>query len=45
MTQRLDHATSMTAADPDFEAMLRRENEALKSDNQLMKDRVAELSR
>ena len=44
LNQRLEHATSMSNADPDYESMLRRENEGLKSENQLMKDRVAELA-
>ena len=35
----------MAGADPDYEGLLRRENEGLKSENQLMRDRVAELSR
>ena len=33
LNQRLEHATSMAAADPNYEQMMQRENEALKSEN------------
>ena len=45
LNQRIEHAGNMAGADPDYEGLLRRENEGLKSENQLMRDRVAELSR
>ncbi len=45
LNQRLDHQANMSGADPDFETMLRKENEGLKSENNLMRERVAELSR
>mmetsp|Transcript_47927 Transcript_47927/g.63433 ORF Transcript_47927/g.63433 Transcript_47927/m.63433 type:complete len:90 (+) Transcript_47927:1007-1276(+) len=45
LNQRLEHASNMASADPDYEVLLRRENEGLKSENQLMRDRVAELNR
>ena len=45
LNQRLDHQVNMTGADPDYEGMLRKENDGLKSENILMRDRVAELSR
>lgn len=35
----------MTAADPDYEQMLRRENDSLKSENTLMKERLDVLKR
>ena len=45
LNQRLEHASGMNAADADYDSMLRRENEALQSENTMMKDRVAELAR
>ena len=45
LNQRIEHAGALATADPDYEAMMRRENEALKQENTLMRDRVAELSR
>ena len=35
----------MSEADPDYDGMLRKEVEGLKSENNLMRERVAELSR
>jgi len=43
LNQRLDHQGNMAVADPDYEGLMRRENESLKKENQLMRDRVAEL--
>ena len=45
LNQRVEHASGMNAADADYDSMLRRENEALQSENTMMKDRVAELAR
>lgn len=45
LNQRLDHSVSMGGADPDYEGLLRRENEGLKAENQLMRSKVSELSR
>jgi len=45
LNQRLDHAGNMASADPDYEGMMRRENDTLKRENQLMRERVEELSR
>ena len=45
LNHRLEHQANMAGADPELVQLLRRENESLKSENQLMRDRVAELSR
>ena len=43
LNQRLDHQGNLSNADPDYEGLMRRENETLKKENQLMRDRIAEL--
>lgn len=43
LNQRLDHQVNMSSADPDLEGLMRRENDTLKRENQLMRDRIAEL--
>ena len=43
MNQRLDHQGNMAGADPDYEGLMRRENETLTRENQMMRDRIAEL--
>ena len=45
LNQRLDHQGNLAQTNPDYEAMLSRENEALKRENVLMRERVSELSR
>ncbi len=45
LNQRVDHQVNMSEADPDYDGMLRKEVEGLKSENNLMRERVAELSR
>ena len=43
LNQRLDHQGNLAGADPDYEGLMRRENDTLKRENQLMRDRIAEL--
>jgi len=42
---RLEHQGNLANTNPDYEAMLVRENEALKRENSLMRERVAQLNR
>ena len=41
----MEHQGNLASADPDYEGMLKRENDALKRENTLMRERVADLSR
>ena len=43
LNQRLDHQGNMSGADPDYDGLMRRENETLTRENQMMRDRIAEL--
>ena len=45
LNQRMEHQGNLASADPDYEGMLKRENDALKRENTLMRERVADLSR
>ena len=41
----MEHQGNLASADPDYEGMLKRENDALKRENSLMRERVADLTR
>lgn len=45
LNMRLEHQGNLANTNPDYEAMLVRENDALKRENALMRERVAELNR
>lgn len=45
LNMRLEHQGNLASTNPDYEGLLARENDALKRENELMRDRVAELSR
>jgi len=45
LNQRLEHSVNMGGADPDYEDLLRRENEGLKAENHLMREKIGDLSR
>ena len=43
LTMRLEHQGNLSNSDPDYEGMLKRENESLKRENQLMQQRASEM--
>ena len=43
LNMRLEHQGNLANSDPDYEGMLKRENESLKRENALMRDRAAEM--
>ena len=45
LNQRLAHQGNLSSVEPDYDGMIKRENEGLKQENQLMRERIEELSR
>lgn len=45
LNMRLEHQGNLASTNPDYEGLLARENDGLKRENELMRDRVGELSR
>ena len=44
LNMRLEHQGNLASTDPDYEGLMRRENDALKRENELMRDKITELS-
>ena len=45
LNMRLEHQGNLASTNPDYEGLMARENDTLKHENNLMRDRVAELTR